>query len=181
MCARKGVVKRALLQLLRDSIRYMTDAEPPGSGDAETDEQVDAVVRVAQVAMAVVARSLAAVEEAVTQPQLRVLVMISTRGQINVSTVAEALGVHPSNATRTCDALVRAGLVRRREAPDDRRHVSLTLTAKGKRLVERVLQQRRAAFQTVVTAMRQRDRNQVRAIFTAFADAAEDVVHDKPG
>lgn len=158
----------------------MTDARSPGSGGAETAEQVDAVVRVAQVAMAVVARSLAAVEEAVTQPQLRVLVMISTRGPINVSTVAEALGVHPSNATRTCDALVRAGLVHRREASDDRRHVALTLTAKGSRLVERVLQQRRAAFRAVVTAMTPRDRKQVTATFTAFADAAGEVAHGMP-
>lgn len=138
----------------------------------ETAFQVDAVVRVAQVSMAVVAHSLASVEESVTQPQLRVLVMIATGGALNVSAVAEGLGVHPSNATRACDGLVRVGLLHRREAMDDRRNVVLTLSPQGKRLVKRVLQQRRAAIKKIITSMSQRDRKHLAAAFNAFADAA---------
>ncbi|WP_354263237.1 MarR family transcriptional regulator [Arthrobacter sp. OAP107] len=44
-------------------------------------------------------------------PQLRVLVLIHTRGPQNPGGVAAELGVHASNATRVCDRLVAAELL----------------------------------------------------------------------
>jgi DNA-binding MarR family transcriptional regulator len=52
--------------------------------------------------------------------------------------VAGALDVNPSNASRTCDRLMKAGLLDRRESPDDRRNVTLTLTEAGTWLVDKV-------------------------------------------
>jgi len=71
----------------------------------------------ARVLVAVSAQSVARVEGQVTLPQLRVLVMIASRGTQNVTSVAQGLGVHASNATRTCDKLVEAVLIHRREDP----------------------------------------------------------------
>ena len=82
------------------------------SAAALLEEDVDAVMLAARVLVAVVARSVAEVEAVVTLPQLRILMLVTTRGQINLGTVAEALGVHPSNASRACDRLVYgAGLL----------------------------------------------------------------------
>jgi len=61
--------------------------------------------------------------------------------------------VHPSNATRTCDRLVSAGLLDRRDDPNDRRQLQLTLTRKGQRMVESVLEHRRAAIERVMAQM----------------------------
>ncbi|MGI8721983.1 MAG: MarR family transcriptional regulator [Geodermatophilaceae bacterium] len=58
--------------------------------------------------------------------------------------MAEAPGVHASNATRTVDRLVVAGLIDRRDSPADRRQLELTLTSKGRDLVESVMSHRRA-------------------------------------
>ena len=63
-------------------------------------EQVSSVMRASRVLVSVVARSIAEVEDVVTLPQLRVLVMIASHGPQNLGSVAAALGVHPSNATR---------------------------------------------------------------------------------
>ena len=49
----------------------------------------------------------------VSVPQMRVLVLLWTGEPLNLSAVAEGLGVNASNASRTCDRLVAAGLVER--------------------------------------------------------------------
>ncbi|MFY9807735.1 MAG: MarR family transcriptional regulator, partial [Pseudonocardiaceae bacterium] len=64
-------------------------------------EDIDAVMLAAQVLIAVTAQSVVSVEEQVTLPQLRILVMIASRGPQNLTAVAQGLGIHASNATRT--------------------------------------------------------------------------------
>ena len=59
----------------------------------------------------VAARSLAGVEEQVTLVQYRALVLLDA-GPQNVGTLAKALGIHPSTATRLCDRLTTKGLVK---------------------------------------------------------------------
>lgn len=145
-----------------------------------TPQQVDAVLAAARVLVAVVARSVAAVEDVVSLPQLRVLVMVSTSGPLNLSAVAEGLGVHASNATRTCDRLVTAGLLDRRDAEDDRRHVALTLTDEGRQLVQSVIEHRRSAIERVLAGMPAALRDGLAGDLQAFAAAAGEVP-DAPG
>lgn len=85
-------------------------------------------MRASRALVGIAAASIAEVDNFVTVPQLRVLVFIDTRGPQNLAAVAAALEVNPSNASRTCDRLIKSRLLHRREAPDDRRHVTLTLT-----------------------------------------------------
>jgi len=79
--------------------------------------------------------------------------MAADHAPLTLGAVAEGLGVHPSNATRTCDRLVSAGLLDRRDDPSDRRQLQLTLTRKGQRMVESVLEHRRAAIERVMAKM----------------------------
>ncbi len=129
----------------------------------------------ARVLLGVVAQSVAKVEDRVTLPQFRVLVMVSTRGPINLSAVADALGVHPSNATRTVDRLVAAGLLDRRDAATDRRNVALNLTDAGRALVDSVFAQRRAAIEQVVARMPESKRRGLPIALEGFAEAAGEV------
>lgn len=133
---------------------------------------VEAALLAADVMMGVAARSVLEVEDIVTSPQLRVLVTIATRGPQNLSEIAAELGVHASNATRTCDKLMNAGLIARSEDPADRRFVHLTLTREGIALVDRVIGHRRAALADVLTAMEPDDRAAATEGFLAFARAA---------
>jgi DNA-binding MarR family transcriptional regulator len=126
----------------------------------------------ARVLVGVIAASVAEVDGTVTPPQLRVLVLTASRGPWNVAAVAEALQVHASNATRTVDRLVQAGLLLRRESPVDRRHVELTLTPAGRRLVRSVMDHRSRALGQVLAAMPARRRRELVPALLAFAHAA---------
>ncbi len=151
------------------------------ASDPALTRQIDAVMAAARVLVAVVASSLALVEDQVSLPQLRVLVMLATHGPLNLVAVADALGVHPSNATRTVERLVVAKLVDRREVPTDRRNVSLTLTRNGQALVDSVFEHRRAAIESVVERMPETKRRALPNALESFADAAGEVPEHPAG
>jgi DNA-binding MarR family transcriptional regulator len=126
----------------------------------------------ARVLVAVTAQSVTSVEDQVTLPQLRVLVMIASRGPQNLASVAQTLGVHPSNATRRCDKLVDAGLVHRSEDPTDRRNLVLQLTPLGRHIVQQMTEHRRAAIEGVLAKMPAALRGDLVPALLAFAQTA---------
>ncbi|MFZ0834076.1 MAG: MarR family transcriptional regulator [Mycobacterium sp.] len=142
------------------------------SSDRPSADQVDAVLRASRALVGIAAESIADVEDVVTVPQFRVLVMLHTRGPLNLAAVAAGLDVNPSNASRTCDRLLKAGLLDRRESAEDRRNVNLTLTDAGRRLVERVTRHRRVAIERVLRKMSASERDRLAKALSAFATAA---------
>lgn len=137
-----------------------------------TSEQVDAVMLAAQALVGLTAQSVAEVEGVVTLPQLRVLVLVASRGTLNLSALAQAMGIHPSNATRACDRLVAVGLLERHDSPADRRNLSLTLTDAGRELVESIVARRRADIAAVLEHVPGSRRRGLVAAMTAFARGA---------
>ncbi|MCZ4618313.1 MarR family winged helix-turn-helix transcriptional regulator [Rhodococcus qingshengii] len=135
-------------------------------------EQVDAVLWASRALVGIAAASVAEAEELVTVPHLRILVLVDTRGPVNLAAVAAALAVHPSNASRAVDRLIKAGLLDRRDALDDRRHLTLTLTPAGQELVDRVSAHRREAISAVLARMTSDDRNALAYTMRRFAAAA---------
>ncbi|WP_233265567.1 MarR family winged helix-turn-helix transcriptional regulator [Leifsonia sp. AG29] len=135
-------------------------------------DPVDATIDAAGVLLRVAARSVQHVEDIVTSPQLRVLMLIELSGPQTLGGVAAELGVHASNATRTCEKLVQARLITRREDATDRRFVRLELTRKGRQLVERVIAERREAMADILRRVPAADRDTVARGFRLFADAA---------
>ena len=150
----------------------MPRTPPEEEAPSPTPEEVDAVMAAARVFIAVCAQSVASVEDQVTLPQLRVLVMIASRGPQNLASVAQGLGVHPSNATRRCDKLVEAGLIHRSEDPGDRRNLILRLTPAGRALVANMAAQRRAAIENVLGKMPAPQRRDLLPALLAFGQAA---------
>lgn len=138
----------------------------------EIDAQVEAVTRAAKVLVAITAQAMAGVEDVVTLPQFRVLVMASAERSLNLRTVAAGLGVHPSNATRACDRLVAAGLLDRREDPGDRRQIVLTITAAGRRLIDSVMERRRTAIGGVLAEIPADRRGRLAEDLNMFSAAA---------
>ena len=127
---------------------------------------------------AVIVRSLAAVDASVSVPQLRVLVILSLHDHLNLSGVADRLGVNASNASRTCDQLVKRGLVDRQEDPHDRRNLSLALARAGHRLLDDVMERRAEILSGVVVAMAPEDQRALMAALERFNVAAEGLVSD---
>ncbi len=140
--------------------------------------QVDAVLHASRALVGIAAESLAEIDDVVTVPQFRVLVLLHTRGSLNLASVAAELGVNPSNASRTCDRLIKARLLDRRESEVDRRNVTLTLKPAGQRLVEKVTEHRRSAIERVLRSMKPEERQAVAAALQKFAAAAGEPVTD---
>jgi DNA-binding MarR family transcriptional regulator len=118
---------------------------------------------------------VAAVDDVVTLPQLRVLVMVSSRGLLNLGAVAAGLGVHPSNATRAVDRMVGAGLLSRSDDPTDRRNLVLELTPAGQALVDKVMNERRSAIAKILDRMPASRRRALVPVLRSFAVAAGEV------
>lgn len=102
---------------------------------------------------AVVARTVTDTADTVSVAQLRILVMLYFKSPQNLTAIARELGVDRSNASRPADKLVTAALVRRAADPDDRRSAALSLTSKGRRLVESIMDRRRRAFEDIVAQL----------------------------
>jgi DNA-binding MarR family transcriptional regulator len=122
--------------------------------------------------LAAAVRARESVDSSVSVPQMRVLVLLWTGEPLNLSAVAERLGVNASNASRTCDRLVAAGLVARTEGPRDRRYVSLTLTRRGRSLVGRLMERRARELEGIVARMTEADRDQLMNALVSFNQAA---------
>ncbi len=140
-------------------------------------EQVDAVMDASRALVGVAAQSLADVQEALSMTQWRALVIIASRGPIHLTALADALKVHPSNATRTVDRLVGIGLVDRKDNPTDRRHLALTLTRKGRKAVDTVMHRRSSAIADIVQRMPSASREHLAQVLSEFAAAAGEPTH----
>ncbi|MHB1594239.1 MAG: MarR family winged helix-turn-helix transcriptional regulator [Streptosporangiaceae bacterium] len=141
---------------------------------------VEAVIGASRVLVAVAARSLADLAEEVTVPQYRALVVLASQGPQRVLSLAEALAVTPSTATRMCDRLVRKGLVRRRTSRADRREVRLTLTPAGQSLVDQVTRRRREEISRILAKIPRADQETIVEMFDKLAGAAGEVPGQAP-
>ncbi|KIE25949.1 MarR family transcriptional regulator [Streptomyces sp. MUSC 125] len=131
----------------------MPERENPAGPLDDVDAVTRAVLTASRLLVAVSARSLAEVEERVTLPQFRMLVVLSIRGTTKLVALAELLQVAPSTAMRMVDRLIAAGLADRRTNPDNRRETLLQLTEEGRRTVEDVTARRRAEIAEIVEGL----------------------------
>lgn len=150
------------------------------SSDArrELDDAVAMALVASRALVGVAARSLSALEPDVTLPQYRALVLLSSRGAQNVSALADALGIHPSSATRLCDRLLTKGLIDRVTSTGNRREVTLTLSADGRAFVDAVTRSRRRELRRIVGRIDPDVRRGVIDAFDAFATAAGELPDD---
>lgn len=132
----------------------------------------------AQALVGVAAQSVAVVEDRVTLPQLRVLMLVATQGGLNLGALAEAMGVHPSNASRACERLVNAGLLHRTDSTVDRRHLVLELTSDGNALIDEVLHHRRDAVARILAGLSEPRRRSLSGAMRSFARAAGEAPTD---
>ena len=140
-----------------------------------TADLVDAVMSASRALVAVAARSIAAVDEDVTLPQYRALIVLAQRGPQRPVDLADALDVSPSSATRMCDRLAARELVARDRTGHDRREVRVALSPRGRALVEDVTRRRRAELTTLLQALPADAREQVVVALRGFAAAAGEV------
>ncbi|GAA2595924.1 MarR family winged helix-turn-helix transcriptional regulator [Streptomyces tubercidicus] len=149
----------------------MAERAAPTRGMDDVDAVTRAVLTASRLLVAVSARSLGEVEERVTLPQLRMLVVLSTRGATKLVVLAELLQVAPSTAMRMVDRLITAGLALRQANPGNRRETLLQLTDEGRRTVEEVTARRRAEISAIVERLAPAQRASLIKALTAFNEA----------
>jgi len=148
------------------------------SREEVADAAVESTMVASRALVAVAARSLAAVEGDVTLPQYRALVLLSARGGLNVGALADALGIHPSSATRLCDRLLAKGLIARSNPQSNRREVNVTLSAAGRALVRQVTARRSREIRHIVTRLDASAQAKLIDALSSFAAAAGEVPDD---
>jgi DNA-binding MarR family transcriptional regulator len=155
----------------------LTTSKDEAFGDS-VDAITDALLTASRLLVAISARSIADVDDSITIPQFRTLVILSTRGPVNLTTLANVLGVQPSTTGRMVDRLVTAGLIDRQPHPDSRRELVAQLSRGGQELVRRVTERRREEIARVVKNMApQQRRGLVRALNTFTASGGEPAAH----
>jgi len=137
---------------------------------ADDDELVDAAMVAAQAIVGLIATSVLELEDRVTLTQLRTLVLVASRGPLNLNALADGLGVHPSNATRICDRLVRAGLLERQASAEDRRHLVLRLSGDGRALLDQLRSRRRDAVSHALAEVQPTDRGPMASALRTLAE-----------
>jgi DNA-binding MarR family transcriptional regulator len=142
------------------------------SADASPDSATDLLITASRALVAIAAKSLARVEDQVTLPQYRALVVLAGRGELRPIDLADTLDVSPSTATRMCDRLVRKELVERVHSDSDRREVVLRLSPDGRALVGEVTSQRRRDLRRVVGKITAADQDQLIDALRIFNAAA---------
>lgn len=144
------------------------------AGEESADVVVTAVLTASRLLVAISARSLAAVEETLTLPQFRMLVVLDSRGPMNISRLGAHLDVIPSTAMRMVDRLARVGMLDREPNPADRREILIRLTATGRRVVAEATDRRRAEIARIVGAMPVGQRARLVDALHAFAEAGDE-------
>lgn len=153
----------------------MVGSDPDIDSESDTAGQVDAIMVALQALVGMAAQSVSEVEDRVTLPQLRVLVLIASRGTLNLNALAQAMGINPSNASRSCDRLVAAGLLRRTASPLDRRNLVLDLTDDGRALIEKLTERRRQAIAEVLDHVPSSRRRALVNAMRTFGKAAGEI------
>ena len=151
------------------------DLADPARLDGDVAALTSAVLTASRLLVAVSVRSLAAVEEQVTLPQFRLLVLLASRGESKLVTLAERLAVNPSTALRMTQRLVDGGFVSRRVNPESRREVLLRLTEAGRQIVDEATARRREEIAAIIARMSASSRAGLVRALRAFAAAGDEV------
>jgi DNA-binding MarR family transcriptional regulator len=139
--------------------------------DESLDEITDALLTASRLLVAISARSIALVDDSITIPQFRTLVILSNEGPVNLSTLSGLLEVRPSTTGRMVDRLVGAGLIDRRPHPTSRRELMAALTPRGREVVRKVTVNRRRQISEIVEKMPPRERRGLVRALAAFSAA----------
>ncbi|WP_343868405.1 MarR family winged helix-turn-helix transcriptional regulator [Dactylosporangium roseum] len=150
-------------------MRSRPSPHPSGSDDAT----LTAALMVDAAGQALVVTTSAANDNSgVSAAQLRVLGVVDQAGSINLTQLAIALHTAPSSASRLCDRLEAADLLRRTADDRDRREVWLVLTPTARRLLDGLGRQRQETIAAVLRRMAPDDRAALMQGLAAFARAS---------
>jgi DNA-binding MarR family transcriptional regulator len=108
-----------------------------------------------------------------TPTQISVLVTVVLEGPVKLAELGTREGLHPTMLSRIVAQLAQLELVRRTEDPDDRRAARVEATASGKRLQEKMRQQRNDALVAEISVLSPGEHDRLVAALPALELLAE--------
>ena len=113
-------------------------------------------------------------ESGLSFAQMKVLVELQTPGEAHtVTSLADHIGISVASASRAADGMFRKKLVTRVEDPDDRRVKRLALTAKGRRLADRIISARLASLEEFTGSLEANERRKLESALDALLERPE--------
>src|SRR5262245_34697665 len=96
-----------------------------------------------------------------TGPQLSVVKLLETFGDLSLSSLSDRIKAQNSTVTGIIDRMEREGLVRRERSEADRRVVLIRLTNKGRSIAESIEVEPIAIFRKALATMPRKDREEL--------------------
>ncbi len=103
--------------------------------------------------------------QAVTVAQCHLLLEIEELGKTTTQELADKLLLDKSTLSRTVDSLVKIGLLKRLDNPEDRRFTPLTLTAEGKVTCDSINQENDELYQKVFSRIKPKTYDEIISSF----------------
>jgi DNA-binding MarR family transcriptional regulator len=128
-------------------------------GSAENKAEIDGIVETL-IYLYTESRRItkhAARELGLTGPQLSVMKLLETMGDLSLSSLSERIRAQNSTVTGIIDRMEREGLVVRERSTSDRRVVYIKLTPKGAALAKTIEVEPMEIFRTVLQALSKED------------------------
>lgn len=111
-------------------------------------------------------------ESGLSPSQINTLMRLNYSGACGVSEIGEHIGVTNAAASQLVDRLVNQGFVVREEDPQDRRAKHLSLTQKGKVLVEQGITARQKWMEQLTSTLTPEEQETIASALMALTDAA---------
>jgi DNA-binding MarR family transcriptional regulator len=151
----------------------------PDSAVGERSELNTARLRIAVARLSRRLRPTAAAGS-MTTTEVDVLVAIDRHGPLRLSDLAGFAGLNPTMLSRLIPKLETAGLMRRLVAEGDRRVCRVEITAKGKRLLERIRSERNDSLSHLLGELDNADRQTLVAAVPVLEALAERMLEQLP-
>ena len=90
--------------------------------------------------------------------QMVALDLVSRNSQVHMKDIALQLGIQMSSATALIQRLIRQKMLKRHHDEEDRRLVWVTITPRGRKVVNHILDQKRRSIEDIFSVLKNRER-----------------------
>jgi MarR family transcriptional regulator, organic hydroperoxide resistance regulator len=111
-----------------------------------------------------------------TGPQLTVVKLLETMGDLSLSDLSERIRAQNSTVTGIIDRMVREGLVTRARSTEDRRVVLIQLTEKGQALAQEIKVEPMEIFRSALESLSPQETRDLMKILTKIARRVQSIV-----
>lgn len=110
-----------------------------------------------------------------SMPQFSVIMQLHHRGNCAIGAISERFDISNAAASQLVDKLVQGGFIKREEDPQDRRAKMLNLTDKGRKLIQRGIEERYRWMNDLSGKLSAEEREKVTEALNIMTQAAKEM------